>query len=195
MRQAGIASLAIFYFDSKDSRKNNQRGVLSSLLVQLCHQSDSYYRIFSHFYEKHSNGVRLPSVDALVGCLKDLLRVPGQVPVYLILDALDQALDRCSNAYTLVSPRREVLKLLKELIGPHFPNLRICITSRLEADIQAALSPLAFRSISLQDESGHKDDINNYIKFVVNTDPMMQRWRVDDKEWAIKVLIEQADGR
>jgi hypothetical protein len=191
MRQAGLASMAIFCFDSNDNRKKNRRGPLSSSLVQLCHQSDSYYRIFFHFYEKHSNGVQLPSVDALVGCLKDILRVPGQAPVYLILDALDG----CSNTNTSVSPRREVLELLKELINPHFPHLRICITSRLEADIQAVLTPLAFRSISLQDESGHNDDINNYIKFVVNTDPMMQRWRVEDKEWAINVLMEQADGR
>jgi hypothetical protein len=140
---------------------------------------------------EHSNGVKHPSTYALVRCLKDLLRVPGKAPVYLILDALD----KCSNTSALPSPRKAVLKLLEELINSQSPHLRICVTSRLEADIQGVLTPLAFRSISLSDESGHKDDIDDYIKFVVNTDAMMQKWKIDDKEWAIKVLMEHADGR
>jgi hypothetical protein len=41
MRKAGLASLVIFYFDSRDDQKKDRRGLLSSLLVQLCHQSDS----------------------------------------------------------------------------------------------------------------------------------------------------------
>jgi hypothetical protein len=105
------------------------------------------------------------------------------------------ALDECPNTSALPSPRERVLDLLEELIHSQFLDLRICVTSRLEADIQDVLAPLAFHSISLHDESGHKDDIDNYIKFVVNMDPMMERWKVDDKEWAIKVLMHQADGR
>jgi hypothetical protein len=140
---------------------------------------------------EHSNGVQHPSHGELVECLKDLLRVPGQAPVYLILDALDE----CSNTSAFPSPREGVLKLLEELIDPQFPHLRICVTSRLEADIQRVLDPLTLHSISLHDEGGHRDDIDNYIKHVVDTDPMMQRWKVDDKEWAIKVLMDHADGR
>ena len=191
MRKAGLVSLAIFYFDSKDDQKKDQRGLLSSLLVQLCHQSDTHCDILSKFYVEHSNGVQHPSNDALVGCLKDLLRVPGQAPVYLILDALEE----CSNASPLPSSRERVLQLLEELITSQFPYLHVCVTSRLEADIQAVLTPFALPSISLHDESGHTDDIASYIKSVINTDPTMQRWKVYDKKWAIKVLMEHADGR
>ena len=193
MWKAGLASLAIFYFDSKNDQKKDLRGLLSSLLVQLCHPSNSYNDILSHFYMEHSNGVQYLEIDSLLRCLKDLLRVPGQPPVYLILDALDE----CSNMSTLAlpSPRKQVLKLLEELIDSQFLRLRICVTSRLEADIQRILTPLAFGSISLHDENKHKDDIDNYIKFVINTSAMAKIWKVDDKEQAINVLMEQADGR
>jgi hypothetical protein len=39
------------------------------------------------------------------------------------------------------------------------------------------------------------EDITNYIKFVVNTDPTMRGWETNDKERAIEDLIKQADGR
>ena len=188
MRKAGLASLAIFYFDSKDDQKKDLRGLLSSLLIQLCHQSDSYGSVLFNFYEEHSNGVQHPSNDTLVECLKDLLRLPGQAPVYLILDALDE----CS-ASALPSTREGVVELLRELIESQFPHLHICVTSRLEADIHV-LAP-SFRSISLHTERGHIEDITNYIKFVVNTDPTLQGWETNEKERAIEHLIKQADGR
>jgi hypothetical protein len=192
MRKAGLASLAVFYFDSKDNRRRDQRGLLSSLLVQLCHQSDSYFDILSHFFMDHFNGVKYPSTNALVACLQDLLRVPAQAPVYLILDALDE----CSNTCAFPSPREGVLRLLEELIGLQFLHLHICVTSRVEADIQHVLTPLAFSTtIFLHDESGHRDDINNYIKIFVNMDPMMQGWKVGDREQAIEALMEHANGR
>jgi hypothetical protein len=37
-------------------------------------------------------------------------------------------------------------------------------------------------------------DIANYIRFVVNTDPKMRRWRPADKELVIEVLTKKADG-
>jgi hypothetical protein len=46
MRKAGLASLAFFYCDFREDQKKDLRGLLSSLLVQLCHQSDSYCDIF-----------------------------------------------------------------------------------------------------------------------------------------------------
>ena len=74
------------------------------------------------------------------------------------------------------------------------PNLRICVTSRPEIDIKAILEPLTFRSVSLHDESGQLEDIDNYIKSVVNTDPNMRRWKAADKELVIDMLIKKSDG-
>ena len=77
------------------------------------------------------------------------------------------------------SARADVLELVKELLGRHFPNLRICITSRPEIDIKASLGPLASHSLSLHDKIGQKNDIANYIEPVVysDKDTMRRRWR------------------
>jgi hypothetical protein len=190
MRKAGLASLAFFYCDFREDQKRDLRGLLSSLLVQLCHQSDSYCDVLFGFYSEHAKGLRRPSDNALAGCLKDLFELPRLAPVYLIVDALDE----CPNTYSVRSPRAEVLNLIKELITSQFPNLHICVTSRLEADIKNVLDPLIHRSISLHDEMGQKEDIDNYIKSVINAHPGNRRWKVEHKQLVIDVLTRKADG-
>jgi hypothetical protein len=185
MRKSGLASLAIFYCDFKEDEKRDLRGLLSSVLVQLCHQSDSYSQFLSDFYSEHANGSQHPSDDALEQCLKDILKIPAQAPVYLIVDGLDE----CSNSSAIPSPREKVLTLLEGLVDSQFPSLRICVTSRPEVDIKAA-----FHSISLHDERGQMEDINNYIKFYINTYSKMQRWKSADKELVIDVLIKKSNG-
>ena len=189
MRKVGLASVAFFYCDFREDQKKDLRGLLSSLLVQLCHQSDSYWDIVFKFYLEH-DGSQYPSDEALAECLKSLLKLPGQAPVYLIVDALDE----CSSTSAVPSPRDEVLSLIEELIDSRFPNLRICVTSRPESDIKDVLDPLTFRSVSLHDESGQKRDIGEYIKSVINTNPKNRRWKAEDKRLVIAVLTEKADG-
>ena len=190
MRKSGLASLAIFYYDFREDQKKDLHGFLSSILVQLCRQSDSYCTILSKLYSEHDNGTRDPGNDSLVLYLKGLLGLPGQSPIFLIVDALDE----CPNTSTLSSPREEFIVLLEDLIDSQFPNLRICITSRPEADIRTVLEPLTFRSISLQDETGQMEDIENYIKSVVNNNRKMRRWKPEHKQLVIDVLTKRADG-
>ena len=190
MHKSGLASLAMFYYDFKEDEKKDLRGLLSSLLTQLCDQSNSYYHILSTFYSTHRDGTQSPSDDELVRLLKELLSLPGQAPVYLIVDALDE----CSNTSAISSPREEVLTLLEDLINSELPNLHICVTSRPEADIKPVLEPLTFRSVSLHDERGQREDIENYIKSVVNTNRKMRRWKPEQKQLVIDVLTKKADG-
>jgi len=190
LRKLGLASLAFFYCDFREDQKKDLRGLLSSLLVQLGHQSDSYCDVLSKLYLEHIKGSRQPSDEALVECLKEVLNLPGQAPVYIIMDALDE----CPITSSLPSPRDTVLMFVEELIGSQLPNLRICVTSRPEADIKAVLDPLTFRFISLHDECGQREDIENYIKSVVNTDRMMRRWNAADKQLVIEVLTNKAHG-
>jgi NACHT domain len=190
MRKSGLVSLAFFYCDFRVDEKKDLRGLLSSVLVQLCHQSPSYHQILSNFFSEHANGSRHPSDDALVRCLKDILRVSGQAPVYLIVDGLDE----CSNTSAMPTPREKLLTFLGDLINSRLPNLRICVTSRPEIDIKRVLEPLTFYSISLHDESEQMEDIEKYIRSVVNTDPKMRRWTAVDRELVIDVLIEKSGG-
>ena len=190
MRKSGLASLAFFYCDFREDQKKDLRGLLSSLLVQLCHQSDSYCDLLLNFYAEYVKGSRHPSDSALAECLKNLLNLPGLAPVYLVIDALDE----CPSTSAIPSPREKVLKLIEDLIKSQIPNLRICVTSRPEVDIKDILDPLIFRSVSLHDESGQNANIEEYIKSVINTNPKNKRWRPADKQLVINVLTEKADG-
>jgi hypothetical protein len=189
-RKSGLASSAFFYHDFRDDQKRNLRGLLSSVLFQFCDQSGPYYDILSEFYSTHRYGAQNPSDNALVRCLENILKLPGQAPIFLIVDALDE----CPNTPHIPSHREEVLTLVEGLINSQLPNLRICVTSRPEVDIKAVLGPLIFRSISLHDERGQMEDIESYIKSVMESDPQNRRWTVQDKQMVIDVLTRNADG-
>ena len=190
LRKSGLASLAFFYHDFRDDPKKDRRGLLSSSLVQLCHQSDMYCNQVTEFYLEHDSGSKYPSDTALLRCLLDILKLPGQAPVYLVVDALDE----CPNTSAMPSHREKVLTLVGELIDSQLPNLRICLTSRPETDIKAFLEPLVCRSVSLHEEKGQMEDVKNYIKSVVNKDTRGRKWKAEDKQVVIDVLTKHAFG-
>jgi hypothetical protein len=192
LREVGLASMAYFYFDFRDTDKQNLYNLLPSLVTQLSARSDNCCDILSRIYETHDDGAHTPTNSTLIECLKEMLALPGQGPTYVILDALDE----CPNTTGIPSARKQVLDLLKDLVGAQLPNLHICVTSRPEIDIRAALEPLAFRPVSIHDESGQKRDIEDYIRSVVyaDSDTAMRRWRNKDKELVIETLIERVDG-
>src|SRR5713101_6443703 len=190
LQKAGLASLAFFYCDFRDDQKKDLHGLLSSLLVQLGGQSDAYSVVLSDFYVTHGRGSQHASDSELVGCLKDMVNLPGQATVYIIIDALDE----CPVTTGLPSPREKVLELIEELVNLHAPDLRICVTSRPEADILPVLEPLASCSVSLHVENGQVQDIAEYVKSVVYTNREMKRWKASDKQLVIDVLIKKADG-
>ena len=190
VQKSGLASLAFFYCDFRDDQKKDKRGLLSSLLVQLCEQSDAYSTILSDFYVAHRRGSQYASDDELLGCLKEMLKLRGQAAVYITIDALDE----CPMTTGLPSPREEVLEVVEELVNSQIPNLRICVTSRPEADIVPVLEPLVFRSVSLHCESGQVEDIAEYVKSVIHTNREMRRWKAADKQLVIDELIKKANG-
>ena len=190
--KAGNASMAYFYFDFRDANKQGPRDLLLSLLTQLSSSSDPRCDILSDLYFAHDEGKKQPSDTILAECLKEMLALPDQCPIYLIIDALDES----SNTSGIPSPRERVLELVKELVELGLPHLRICVTSRPEFDIRDVFAPLTLRRVSLHDQSGQKKDIVEYVKSVVysNSEPIMRRWRDEDKELVVEVLSERADG-
>ena len=189
MSNAGSAFLAYFYFDFKDTGKQDSRALLSSLLVQLSNQAEPFCDILRGLYSEHQDGSKKPNHASLLQCLKGMLTIAGPAPVYLVMDALDECPDS-----GIPSLRGKVLKIVKDLVELRHPNLRLCITSRPEFDIRTALEPLATQQISLHDENGQKEDIVNYVTFVVRSDRKMKRWRDDEKTIVIDKLTERADG-
>jgi len=192
MYKAGNASMAYFYFDFRDVNKQRPCDLVGSLLAQLSAHSAPRYDILSNLYLAHDEGKKQPSDNDLVECLKKMLALPDQHPTYLIIDALDES----PNTPGIPSPRERVLQLVKELVEICVPNLHICVTSRPEVDIRMVLEPLTSRRVSLHDQSGQKDDIEDYVRSIVysSSEQIMKRWRTEDKELVIKTLSERADG-
>jgi hypothetical protein len=186
----GLASLAFFYCDFRDDQKKDLRGLLTSFLVQLGDQSDAYSAILSGFYVAHGNGSQHAGDGELLECLKDMLGVSGQPTAHIIIDGIDE----CPIMTGLPSPREEALELVEELVNLNVSNLRICVTSRPEADIVSVLGRLASHSVSLHGKNGQIQDIAEYIKFQVRTDFKMRAWRTADQELVIDILTERANG-
>ena len=190
MRKAGLALMAYFFFDFRDAQKQHRRDLLSSLLFQLSARSDACHRIFARFYLDHDEGAQQPSDDELSKCLTDMLKVEGQPPTYIIIDALDES----PNISGMPTAREKVLQFLEELVGSQLPNARLCVSSRTEIDIRSILEPLARFRVSLHEESGQMADISGFIKSVVHPDRNMRRWSEENKKLVIDTLSEKADG-
>jgi hypothetical protein len=140
----------------------------------------------------HDKGKRQPSDDVLTQCLKMVLALSSEDPVYLIIDALDE----CPDSHGIPSPRERLLQLIKELVVLRIRNVHICVTGRPEIDIREVLDPLTPRRVCLHDQTGQKEDIADYIKSVVYSDSesIMKRWRTEDKELVIDTLSNRANG-
>jgi len=187
--------MAYFYFDFRNANKQGLHDLVPSLLTQLSARSSPCCDILSKLYLAHDSGKKQPNDDVLTKSLKDMLTLPDQRPIYLIMDALDES-PNTSGESGIPSARERVLQLLKELVDLRLPNLQICVTSRPEIDIRNAIVPLTFLRVSLHDQSGQKKDIEDYIRSVVysTSEPIIRRWRKEDKDLVIKMLSERAVG-
>ena len=190
MRAAGLATMAYYYFDFRDVKKQDRYGLISSLVSQLSIELDSCYEVLSRLYIDHASGTRRVTTSTLTTCMKDMLSLSGQGPIYIVVDGLDE----CPDVSGTPSAREEVLELIKELVGLKSSNLHLCVASRPEIGIRKALEPLDPLQISLDDESGQKEDIIEYIKSVVYSDEKIGSWRDDDKELVVEVLSDRWDG-
>ena len=190
MHAAGLATMAYYYFDFRDVKKQDCDGLLSSLILQLSGESDSCYKILSQLYSDNGRGIRKPSIGALKKCLKDMLSLSGQGPIYVIVDALDE----CPNFLGRPSAREKVLKLIEELFDLNLSNVHLCVASRPEMDIRSVLERLTTLKISLHDEIGQKEDIIKFIESVVRSDQSMRRWNEEDRRLIVYTLSGKSDG-
>jgi hypothetical protein len=190
MHAAGLATMAYYYFDFRDVKKQDCYGLLSSLILQLSAKSGSCYKVLSELYSDNNRGMQKPAIDTLKKCLADMLGLPGQGQIYIIVDALDE----CPNFPGTPSAREDVLEFIQEIVNLKLPNVNLCVASRPEMDIRLVLEPLATLKISLHDEIGQKKDITEYINSIVRSDLSMRRWKEDDKQLVVDTLSSKADG-
>jgi len=190
MLAAGLATMAYYYFDFRDLKKQDCYGLISSLVSQLAVESDSCYSVLSKLYSDNGRGMREPDIDALKKCLADMLSLPRQGQIYIIVDALDE----CPNFPGTPSAREDVLEFIKEIVDLKLPNVNLCVASRPEMDIRLVLEPLTTLKICLHDEIGQKNDIIEYINSIVRSDRSIRRWNEEDKQLVVETLSDKADG-
>jgi hypothetical protein len=186
---AGSAIMAYYYFDFRDVEKQDCYGLLSSLISQLSARSESFYQVLSLLYSNDAGGMQKPTTSALTKCLKDMLSQPGQGPIFIIVDGLDE----CPNSPGTPSARGKVLQLIKELISLQLLNVHLCVASRPEMDIRNVLQSLNTLQISLHEESGQEADIIAYIKSLVNSNHAPD-WTEEDENMVINTLSRKANG-
>jgi hypothetical protein len=189
-REAGSAIMAYFYCDFRNEDKQNCRSLVLSIISQLCARSNICCDTLSRIYLAHDEGAEKPSDETLAKCLEEMVSLPAQGPIYIIVDALDE----CPNNSGLPTPREEVLDLIENLVGLRLPNLHICVTSRPEIDIHSTLEPLTTLCVSLHNQTGQREDIVDYVSSVVHSDKKMRRWRKEDRNLVIETLSDRADG-
>src|SRR5258707_13272863 len=112
IRATGLASTAYYYFDFKDAGKQDRRGLLTSLLTQLCTRCHRGYGLLSSLYEAHENGSRQPSDLDLIQCLKNELALPGHGRAFIIENAVDES----PNKPGIPSAPEHDLQLVKDLV-------------------------------------------------------------------------------
>jgi hypothetical protein len=190
--QGDSSLIAYYYFAFGDVTKRDFRGLLSSLLFQLADSSERCWDALHALFSQCRYGSERPSDTDLTRCLESMVRHPGQLPIYLLIDALDE----CPDASGTPSPREKVLNFVEDLVSLNQSNLFICIASRPEQDIRTVLGPLtpASRLVPLHEERGQTDDISGYIRSFVYGDRKMRKWRTEDKELVINALSNRAHG-
>ena len=177
-----------YYFDFRDSKKQDCYGLLSSLILQLSVNSEPYSNILSKLYSD-IGPVLKPTLIALKTCIMDMLSLPGQGPTYIIVDGVDE----CPNSSGTPSARREVLDLIKELVGLKRLNVHVCVASRPEIDIRMVLGSLEPLEIYLDDEIGQNADIIAFIEHTVHSNSM-PGWTEEDQSLVINTLSQKANG-
>ncbi len=185
--------IARYYFDSEEPDKRNLRGLLASLVAQLCESSNRHPESMLTLYTKCRNGSDPPSEADLMKLLNDFLaELRAQFSIYIVIDGVDH----CMEAESTDSPHKKVLKFLEDLVRSRHSKLYICITSSLKEGMVKSLRQMAAgassRQVILHDEDGQKEDIKTYIAAIIRSH--MRTLPDKDKDDVIKTLSERAGG-
>lgn len=173
-------ALAYFYFDFTNPEKQRSRALIRSFLTQLCHSFTACPEVLVELYARYQDGRQQPTEAELIVALKTLIE--SMPNVYLVVDALDECLER-----------EDLLQLLTQIASWRLDNLHILATSRRERDIEDVLMQLTSACIGL--ESATVDaDIQVYLRTTLANDPRFKIWTVDELQEIKNALMQRAQG-
>ena len=172
--------LAYFYFDFSDTTKQDCRALASSLVFQLATCSEAC-QAYLKDKQKPSGS---PNYDELLVMLSELLELSGRTCV--VIDALDECPERAR--------RTDLSRFLQHLcrFDDDDKCLHLLITSRVEGDIDNALSSFSPHKLSLHDAHLHQEELSQYI--TTQLDHGGYSWSSDVKKKVHEVLSEKSRG-
>lgn len=156
-------------------------------MIQLASQSNDRRNVLQTLYSNHGSDVQKPGLDALLKCLGDMLS-HSQGTTYIIVDGIDECLS------TNPQGPRDSVQLIQTLVRLGRKDLRIFATNLHEDDIHSALQPLASQTVSLHEDEEHLQGIVDYIKWRIQENSRMRRWRYEDRVSTWEVLSEKGAG-
>ena len=168
---------AYFYFDFNDAHKQDPELMLRSLLCQLLRRAIAIPKGVDALFLSCENGQRKPSLHALLGVTRQVVREFAHT--YVILDALDE----CAQ-------RSELMDMLETVAGWQLDNLHLLMTSRRERDIESSLESYVEEddTVCLQRDVVDQD-IQRYVQHRLDIDKGLAKW---NKDAAIRQEIEKA---
>jgi hypothetical protein len=160
-------TVVYFYFDFNDKQKQDPQLMVKSLIAQLSQQCIKVSPGLDGLFLSCGNGERQPSLDALMKVLRQSIE---DLPhTYIIIDALDE----CGN-------RKELMRIVKEILAWQLQGLHLLFTSRREGDIESTLGRILDDKSVLCIQSEAVDlDIQSYVRRRLSDDDSLQKWHSD----------------
>ncbi len=141
-------AVAILYLSYGDQEEQSAKNLIGSLVRQVAHGKRTLSDEVIGLYRDHAFKACRPTISELSNLLHS--EITGLSEVFILVDAMDE----CSNNnYT----REDLLTTLQSLL--EMPNVRLLITSRPVASIDAHLQGMAYLEIRAANE-----DIRRYIE-------------------------------
>jgi hypothetical protein len=164
MRHKHGVGIAFFYFSFSDEAKQDDNGILRTLLLQLSVQLQDGERDLEQLRALYKSGS--PPVHALLDSLRRFLERFRDT--YILLDALDESPRDCK--------REGVLRAIQVIRSWSIPGVHLLVTSRNELDIRESLNPSRDQGISLRNSEIDRD-IANFVSYQLKNDAKLQRWK------------------
>ncbi|KAJ5651137.1 NACHT nucleoside triphosphatase [Penicillium longicatenatum] len=156
--------IAFFYFSFTEEAKQDDKGMLRTLLLQLSVQQQNGERELEQLHALYESGS--PPVHALLESLRRLLDRFRYT--YILLDALDESPRDCK--------REGVLEAIQVIRSWSIPSVHLLVTSRSELDIRESLDPSPDQDLTLRNSETDRD-IANFVSYRLKDDAKLQRWK------------------
>lgn len=141
-------ALAVLYLSYSDQEKQSAKNLVGSLVRQVAHRKRTLSDDITGLYHKHTPKGSQPTTEELSNLLHS--EITHLSEVFILVDAMDE----CSVKN---DTRDKLLTTLQRLL--EMPNVRLMITSRPVASIEAYLQGMAYLEIRAADE-----DIRKYVE-------------------------------